>query len=108
MKTGNRAILEHERKGTVYLFGADQLVRGTSQKNHRWVGEFSVVPTEPILPFAHEDADMSGMSLPSSFWTAFGCLLTHSIGRADYRSDCEFGVAPESPAASSRRTARGI
>jgi hypothetical protein len=54
MSYGNRAILEHRKRGrALRLFVADGQVAGTAQRQQRYVGEFEIDQNEP---YSREDA----------------------------------------------------
>ncbi|MFD8528429.1 restriction endonuclease [Streptosporangium canum] len=56
MRDGNRAILEHRRKGrALRVFVAEGLIPGTGQKNHRYIGKFEVDKERPY--FSEEAPD---------------------------------------------------
>lgn len=58
MRGRNLAVLNHKRAGrALRLFVADGLVPGTSQKNHRYLGEFEVDQQDPYRELEAPDAD---------------------------------------------------
>lgn len=49
LRGGNKALLQHESAGrSVRLFVAKGLVEGTGEKNHVYIGEFRVDPSDPF------------------------------------------------------------
>ncbi len=78
MRDGNRAILEHQTKGrALRVFVAEGFIPGTSQKNHRYIGEFKI---DEERPFFLEEAPDEANELRTVF-----VFRLHLLGEAFHR-----------------------